>query len=95
MLWERLPVQKPCVPVSSHIGILFAIFRRLQLVNSFIFIRKPPKRGLSGSAGVGRRGMRWDPWDAWDGAGRVRRVGCGSNGHVTVGSGLSHTSSVR
>ena len=69
MLWERLPVQKPCVPVSSHIGILFAIFRRLQLVNSFIFIRKPPKRGLSGSAGVGRRGMRWDAM------GRVGRGG--------------------
>ena len=92
MLWERLPVQKPCVPVSSHIGILFAIFRRLQLVNSFIFIRKPPKRGLSGSAGVGRRGMRWDGWDA---VGRGETGGVLSNGHVTVGSGLSHTSCVR
>ena len=70
--------------------------RRPQLVldwcKFFIFIRKPPKRGLSGSAGVGRGGMRWDGWDA---AGRGATGGVLRNGHVTVGSGLSHTSSVR
>ena len=51
-----------------------------------------PRRGLSGSAGVGRGGT---PWDGWDAAGRGATGGVLRNGHVTVGSGLSHTSSVR
>ena len=77
---------------------LIAIFRRLQLVNSFVSSENRPKEGSPDRPAwdaVGCGGMRWDGWDA---AGRGATGGVLCNGHatvtVTVGSGLSHTSSV-
>ena len=98
MLWELLPVQKPVCLSRATYSRCFAASSTGEF---FIFISENrPKEGSPDRPAWDAVGCGGTPWDAVGRVGRglVGRVATGGvlgNGHVTVGSGQSHTSCVR